>query len=484
MKSTAALFTLGLMLGASGSALAAATPEEAQRLTALFQSYLGSDPGVVSVTPKGDSYAARIDVAPLFAKVKDPSVSLSLSPLEWTITDEGGGKWKVDQSQPLSFAFGVTGQAETIGTIASVTSNAVFDEALGTFASATAEMKDIRGEQKVTDKGLQTHVTFALESMSMKTAMQGTPESADGTTRYAYAGFKETISVPAAADGSSPAMDITFASPSGSQDGTVKGLRTRAITELMTWFVAHRSKEAMIADQATLKERLRAALPLFDSLAGTNVMNDVTIGSMMGQFGVKQLQFGAEMNGIGADGRLRQSFSVSGLQMPAELLPPWAAGMVPEKFNVDVSVADFNLAVPAGIILDRLDLSKPEPIPNDLDAALLQALLPKGAVTVTLGQSQILAKLFDVTADGIMTAGPIAMPVGQATVKMKGMDETMAAMQAGPPDIQQMGPLLLLMKGLGKQEADGTLSWKIESTPAGAITVNGADMSKMLGGQQ
>ncbi len=483
MKTTVALLTFSLLLGSSGPALAAASPAEAQRLTALFQSYLGSVPGVVSVTPQGDSYAARIDLAPLFAKVKEPGVSLSLSPLEWTITDQGGGKWTLNQSQPLSFAFGVAGEAETVGTIAAVTSNAVFDEALGAFASTSAELKDIRGEQKVTDKGQKTQVTFALQTMTMKSTMQGSPERADGATSYAYSGFKETISVPAATDGSSPAMDITLASPSGSQDSTVKGLRIRAITNLMTWFAAHPSKEAMIADQQAFKDKLRAALPLFDSLSGTNVMNDLTIGSMMGQFGIKQLNFGAEMNGISANGRLRQNFAVSGLQIPAEVLPPWAAGMVPEKFNIDVSIADFDLAVPASIVLDKLDLSKPEPMPKDMDAALLQALLPKGAVAVTLGPSQILARLFDVTADGSMKAGPIAMPVGEATVRMKGMDETMAALQAGPPDIQQMGPLFLLMKGLGKPEADGALSWKIESTPAGAITVNGADMSKMLGGQ-
>ena len=131
MKSVTAALALGLLLGAGAPALAAATPEEAQRLTTLFQSYLGADPGVVSVTPAGDTYAAKVDLSPLFAKVKDPTVSLSLSPLEWTLTDQGGGKWKVDQNQPLTFAFGVKGQGETKGTIASVVSTGIFDEALG-----------------------------------------------------------------------------------------------------------------------------------------------------------------------------------------------------------------------------------------------------------------------------------------------------------------------------------------------------------------
>jgi len=64
------------------------------------------------------------------------------------------------------------------------------------------------------------------------------------------------------------------------------------------------------------------------------------------------------------------------------------------------------------------------------------------------------------------------------------MDETMAALQAGPPDMQQAGPMLLLLKGLAKQETDGWLSWDIQSNETGAVTVNGADVSKLLGGGQ
>jgi hypothetical protein len=484
MKSVSALLTLGFLLGASAPALAAATPEEAQRLTTLFQSYLGQTPGVVSVTPQGDSYAAKLDLTPLFAKVKDPTVTLSLSPLEWTLTDQGGGKWKVDQSQPLNFAFGVKGQGETKGSIASVTSTGVFDEALGGLSTSSAELKTITADQTVTEGGTTTHISYALDAMTMQGTMQGTPDSADATSTYTFTGMRETISVPASADGGTPAMDLVIASPSGKQDGTIKGFKLKAVSDLVTWVMAHRDPKEIVAEQAVLKDKLRAALPLFTSLSGTSTLDNVTAISPFGQFAVAQFGFGAELNGISADGKLRETFSFSGLQVPQALLPPWAAGLVPEKFNLDVTVADFDLAAPAALILDKLDLSKPEPLPKDLDAPMMLALMPKGSVTITLGPSELLAKLYDLTAEGTMTAGPVAMPSGQALLKLKGMDETMAALQAGPPDIQQMGAGLLLVKGLGKAEADGSLSWKIESTPAGAITVNGADMTKMLGSGQ
>jgi hypothetical protein len=213
MKSVFSFLALGLVLGTSTPALAAATPEEAQRLTALFQAYLGTEPGIVSVTTAGESYAAKLDLTPLFAKVKDPTVSLSLSPLEWTLTDQGSGKWKVDQNQPLTFAFGVKGQGETNGEITSVVSTGTFDAALGGFTTSSAELKGITADQTMNDAGTTTRILYAIDTVTMQTAMQGTSDSADATSSYAFTGLRETISVPASADGSTPAMDLVITSP-------------------------------------------------------------------------------------------------------------------------------------------------------------------------------------------------------------------------------------------------------------------------------
>lgn len=484
MRTTTALLTLGLLLGAANPVLAGATPEEAQRLTALFQSYLGQTPGVVSVTPAGESYAAKLDLTPLFAKVKDPTVSLSLSPLEWTLTSQGGGKWKVDQNQALNFAFGVKGQSETKGSIASVISTGLFDEALGGLATSSVELKAISTDQTMTDSGTTMRISYVVDAASMQGTLQGTPESADAASTFSFIGLRQTVSTPAAADGSAPAMEFVITSPSGKQYGKVTGLKLKAMGDLATWLVAHQDPEEIVTQQAVFKDKLSAALPLFSSLSSVSTIDDVSVTSSFGVFAMKQFGFGADMNGIVADGKLRETFSVSGLQVPQALLPPWSAGLIPEAFKLDVSVSDFNLSAPAAMIVDKLDLSKPDPLPQDLDGSLMQALMPKETVTITLGPSQLLAKLYDLTAEGSMTAGPAAMPSGQALVKLKGMDEAMAALQAGPPDVQQMSAGLLLVKGLGKAEPDGSLSWEIMTMENGAVTVNGADVSKILGGGQ
>jgi hypothetical protein len=327
-------------------------------------------------------------------------------------------------------------------------------------------------------------VNYTIARIATTATMSGTGENADGTAGYSYTDLRQAVSVPAAADGSAPAMDFTIASPSGVQDAVIKGFRPKPVSDLVAWLVARPSGQAIAAEQAALKDKLRAALPLFGSISATSTMNELTVNTIIGKFGVKQLAVGIDMNGVVADGRFRESLAFSGFEAPAELVPPWAAGLVPENFKLDVSVAGFDLAKPAALIIDRLDLSKEEPLPSGMDAELLQALLPNGSVTIGLGPSEILARIFQLTAEGSMTAGPAAMPQGQALLTLKGLDEVMAALQAAPPEfaMQDMAPVVLLAKGLAKQEPDGALSWKIESTPGGAVLVNGNDLSA-LGGQ-
>ena len=176
--------------------------------------------------------------------------------------------------------------------------------------------------------------------------------------------------------------------------------------------------------------------------------------------------------------------SPGSVKTPQGIIPPFATSLVPRNFTIDFNVADFNLAGPANLLIDNLDLSKEPPIPKGMEQQLLQALLPKGTVTLGLGPSEIIAGIFDLKAQGSMMAGPTTMPSGQATVRLKGLDEIMTALQAAPSEMgmQQVAPMIIVAKGMAQQD-DGYLSWKIESTPQGSVTVNGVDPMKMLGGQ-
>lgn len=482
MKSSAAILAFGFLFSAA-PAFADATPEEAQRLTQLFQSYLGSEPGVVTVTPAGQSYATQIDLMPLVAKLNAPGFSASLTPIEWTITPQGAGRWKVDQDQPISVAVKIEGQFDFKAQIGAITGTGIFDEALGTFASTATEFRQVAIEQTVIEQGQPARTSYTLASLKTQSTSTGTGENVDGSSIQSYSGFRQMTSIPPAADGSTPAMDFTLSSPEGTQSLTYVGLRVKALNDFMAWTVALQSRQAAISGQAELKDKLRAALPLWSRISGETAMKQVSLNSIGGNFGLAELGISVDTNGISADGRLREKFTFTGLSVPQELVPLWASGLVPKNFSIDFEFTDFNLAAPAALIIDRLDLAKDPPLPKGFEDELMPAFLPKGTVTIGLAPSEILAPLFQFNAEGSMTAGPVATPQGSALLKLKGLDESMTALQAAPAELglAQMMPVILLAKGLARQEGDGTLVWAIESTPAGSITVNGTDLSKMTG---
>ncbi|MCB1380574.1 MAG: hypothetical protein KDK89_19740 [Alphaproteobacteria bacterium] len=482
MKTPALLAAL-LLAGSSMPALAAASADEASRIAAALQSYFTAEAGVVTVTPDGDNYNLKLDFAPLFAKIKDPKVTISVTPLAMVLADQGGGKWTVTQDQPLAFAFKVDGTVDMAASIGSLKSTGTFDEVLGAFSSTSADITQFAMNQTVTEQGTTTNVTYTLGAMHYETATTGTGDRADSTMTSDFRDLRETITMPAAPDGSTPPMDFSIAAPSGTQGGTIKGLRLDPVKQLIAWFVARPAPDAIIAGQAELKDKLRAAMPLFDSMEAGATINDMTVNTLVGRFGLGQIEVLVNANGVVEDGMVREKFTFANVSLPEGIVPPWAANLVPSRLVVDFNVTDFNLAAAAKLLIDNFDLGKDPPISPEVESQLQQAIIPKGAVTLGLGPSEILASLFHLKAEGGMTAGPAAPPAGQATFQLKGLDDVMGALQAAPPEmgLQQMAPMVIVAKGLAKQEADGYLSWKVESTPEGSVLVNGTDLMKMGG---
>ncbi len=68
---------------------------------------------------------------------------------------------------------------------------------------------------------------------------------------------------------------------------------------------------------------------------------------------------------------------------------------------------------------------------------------------------------------------------GQARLTASGFDALMDAVR-GNPDLQQALPVLVLARGLARTDGD-RLVWDLASTRAGDITLNGVDVSALMG---
>ena len=469
----------------STTALAApATADEAARLLALFQTYIGAEPGVVTVEPAGDAYRATFDFAPFIAKASSDTFTGTITPYVMTLTDNENGTWSTSTDQAFAADFVVPGIATVSYKMASIKGTAIFDETLAAFSTSRTDFEGISISQNTTvaDQPPQVSTTVAESGYYASSAVASTVKGVDTTVEYALINYSQSMAIPTM-PGATPS-DVQIAAASYGATGALKGFEPDAFYKLIAWFVAHPSEAAIKADQAGLKAVLTDGMPFFQNLDTTGAMEAVTIGTPVGVFAADRIGIAVTANGLIADGLFREAITVSGLTVPEGVLPAWSAGLVPTDFGIDVTGSGFDAAAPAAAFISALDLTNPEPIDPAVKAQIMASFLPKGTVDITLAPGSVTSDMYDLTYQGAMTAGPGGMPVGTAKVTMTGMDAVLAALQAGPPEVTgQMVPMLGMAKGMAAPGENGALVWDIDASTPGTLLVNGVDLMGMMGGQ-
>lgn len=460
---------------------APATAEGATHLTEVLQRYLGTTEGVVTVTPEGESYAVTLDAAPLLALVPTEGGTISMSAQHLTLSDQGGGLWAVAQSEPVSFSMEVPKAMTMSMQFGSMSMDGIFDENLSGFKSWTADMTDMTMTQTVegSPDAPGQDVAYSLASMHSEfTATKAVVAGIDGTFTSVGTGLRETM-VMAKSAGMPEGLTIDLTADTINQAGTFKGMRTASILDLAAFFVAHPSEAAITADQEVLRGQVKAALPFFDVLDGTASYQGLTVTTPFGGGSIDNAEVEIAMSGLVPEGRIGETFTVTGLALTEGLVPDWAKDLVPTSFTFDVAGAGFNLADPAAIIVGALDLTKEPPLTEDAGASLLPAFLPKGDFDVTFAPGQVVAPLYQLDFEGAINVTVDGTPpTGQGTVKATGMDAVIEALNKGPAEVaQNVGPALAMARGIAKTGGVGELVWKLDGTTPGVFKVNDLDLS-------
>lgn len=483
----AGFLSLSASLLATTALAVPATQEGADALVQVFQTYLGATPGVVTVQPAGDAYDVKLDASPLLATIPADAGKATLSPIALSLTDNGDGTWGVAQNQPMSFTMSDPGKAEMSAHIANVTGSGTFDTALMAFTTSVSDASDISVTQKMTVEGQpEQNTAYHLDSAHYETtgtaAAGGT--GVDVTQTGTMSGLNEIMTMPAMTPGAA-AGEISVAAPAGTMNGTVQGLRPDALLKLVAFFVANPSKEAIAAKQADLKALLTAGLPLWDHMIATQGATDISVTTPYGNGTLQSGSTEVEMSGLTKDGMFREAVNLDGLSIADGIVPAWAKDLVPASLGFDVKADKFDLAAAAEKFIASLDLSATEPVAAGQGQEMMQALLPAGKVTITLAPGATEATAYKLGYQAQFDAGPGAMPVGTATITLAGMDKILAALQSAPPEQgMQVQMMLGMAQGFAKPGANGDLEWDIESTPEGKFTINGQDMSAMMGAAQ
>lgn len=460
---------------------AEATVGGAADLTATFQTYLGSTPGVVTVTPEGDAYRVRLDAGPMLAKVPaEAQATIAVSPMEMLLTDNGDGTWAVTQDQPLSLSMKVGNELDMVMSIDKLTCNGTYDTAIKAFATQDCTVANLNMDQTQIDPTVgEMNTKYSIASGTYTLASKaGANGGVDSTTAYTMTGLHQTLTVPVGEG--MPAMPIQMTAAEYALKGSGTGFRNDAILSLVSWFVAHPDPALIEANKADLKTLISGGLPLFEHLQADGTIKQINVETPIGPVGIAEMGVDVELRGAVADGLFREALSFNGLTLPPNVLPPFAEGLVPERFSIDFAVDSFDAAAAAQVFLGLLDLPMGAEPPEGFDMTLLSALMPDGTVGIRLAPGEIANATYTLTYEGAMTAGPAAMPVGTGKVTAKGYDAAIAILDTAPAEMKSEALMVLGMaRGLAKDQGDGTLVWDIDASTPGTFKVNGMDMMAM-----
>lgn len=478
---TSHLLALVPFLMASTAMANPATQEGADHLTQVFQTYLGATEGVVAVAPSGDVYDLTLDATPLIAMQKDQGVTGTITPFELSLTDNGDGTWGVTMDQAISIAIAKQGAFDMKEDIASQKLDGTFDEKLMTFSQLTSAFSGLKATQMITIPDTPpSSVDVTLDKGTFEaTATAGASGGVDLVATVSASGMSETIS-SLGPDGK-PGQPVTAKAETLSEKVNGTGFVFDGIYKTVAWVVAHPDEASKKADKAGLKTILSGAMPFFANLSGSGTIGKLSVDGPMGMIGLDEIAFTADINGAVQDGKFRESVSISGLTLPAGLVPAWAAPIVPSKFVLDAQVTDFDAAAGIAAALGYLDLPDGMADTTALDAQVKAAFLPKSTVTITLNPGALSGDGYELTYEGSMVAGPdMPIPTGTAKVTLAGADKLQAALNAAPDEIKAQAMMGFGMaQGMAKKDAKGNLEWDIDASKPGSVSVNG---TQMMGG--
>jgi hypothetical protein len=472
--------TVAILLATASTASA----EDAASLQKNLQAYLGSEPGVVTVTPAGDDFQITLDIMPYITKGQIPDTKVSLTPLVVTAHANGDGTWNIKSTAPLNMS--VESPALTMkydgGTL---NWTGTFDEELRGFTKSHAEMDGASLTETLVDPStdVKTNIAYSFGKYTIDTtATKREAGVADFVSKVEVDNIKGTW----ATEGSnSPMAGGSFAANKVGAQADAKGFHQRATMDLLAWFVSHPSKDLVVKDQADLKKALLAAMPIFESANVNESFEALDIQTPIGSFTAQSAKIGIDMAGFVKDGRFGESIGVSGLAIPPGIAPPWSADLIPTSFDVGFSASGFDADASAKIFIDKMDISKAEPISPDVSPALMAAAVPNGTINISLPTTTITAPIYSIS----MTANvemPMSKPMtgpafksAKLDIKMTGFDAVMAKLQEvakTDPQASQAIAVAIGAKGMAKSEADGSLSWAIVQTADGNVSINGLNL--------
>lgn len=431
--------------------------------------------GILSITPQGSAYAVKLDLSSTLAQLKGAGVTASFDPITYLATPNSDGTYAVTSDSPINYNFsGTQGDKPFAMKVAApCKSSGVFDPKIATFSTYEATCASMSMEME----DPESNVTASIGQITQKmTGAAGSAGGVDITAIGSATDFVENIV------GKTKPLTIKVAAKSLNSDAKIDNLQLTTVLEFVGMAANSKDPKELIAKQAEIKQKLTAALPLWNNLSGTSKLNDVTIDTPIGPVKLGSLSYGVGMTGAVKDASYGIDIKYDGLALPqSPVIPGWVAPLVPGQGNIDVKFEGVDLEAITKLAIENFDASKDPPIPNELTPQFL-ALFMAGQPHVALAPSTFTAPAGAVSAEGKMSVMPSQK--GKVTISATNLDQIIAAVNAAQvPNKESALMGIALIKGLAKTGADGKAVWDVDFDAATkAVSVNGQVLSAGNGG--
>jgi hypothetical protein len=458
-----------------------ATADGAKQLQDSLSKTFGTaifDMGIVTITPQGNAYAVKLDMAPAIAAARKSEVSVSIDPIVYLATPNADGTYAVTSDSSIKYSIDSKAGPDPFDMTASLEgckSSGTFDPKISTFSSYDVSCTG----QKVAMHQPKSDIDAVYGPLTAK--MTGQASGSGGTTmtvKQAVDGVNATVTIK---EGEMP-MAIKIAAKGATSDATIENAQLGTLFELISIAAQAKDPQKLIAGQDALKQKVLTALPIWNNLGGNVVVSDLSVETPFGTAKLATFEEAIAITGAVKDASYAIGLKYTGLQLPdTPLIPKWVGPLLPTQGNIDLKFSGVDLDAMARLAIQNFDATQKPPIPESLNPQFLQILM-SGQPQLNLGPSTFTAPAGALSAEGSMSVIPTQK--GKVTIAATNLDQIIAAVNsADVPNKQQAMMGVALVKGLAKAGADGKSVWDVEFDAATkAVSVNGQVLS--AGGEQ
>ena len=466
-----------------------ATPEGAAKLAEVFATYLGktaSSPPNLTIAPNANQYDVTFDLGAVILSYKVANLSINAAKVKVALAEQDDGTWRYSLAGlPKVSAHFTSPDGKVVDVTyeySGVRQEAIFDPKLGWIKSGSFAAEKLAA--LVHEPGLDETINLGPISQELSSTFAGDEATSSG--KYKLGGLDFSIAIRPAelkpADGKVPGdaapFKVAVKSGDAAADVSMGGIKGRAALALWAFAVAHPTRAELAANESQFKTLLSTVLSNDLGLSESVSLQTIVATAPQGPFTLESAKLGF-VAGVNSKTNLEEHFAGDGLTMPAGLLPPMFADLVPHNFDVGFKLSGFDAYSAGQEAIADLHLAGEGAIISDDDGKKILAKgMAPGPVVIALPASHLVAPKLDLSYEGKITIDGLKR-FGAVTVRVKNFDQTVEALKAVGPLISPSAMTGLAMaKGLAKKEDDGALTWVAELAADGSMSVNGLPLGK------